>query len=77
MSFVRRIIGMGKAGQMKFKEPIVFTGGVAKNPAIIKNFSDLLEKPVMTIDIPQSTAAMGAALTAINLYEKEVAKANV
>jgi len=77
LSIVRRIIGMGKAGQMKFKEPIVFTGGVAKNPAIIKNFSDLLEKPVMTIDIPQSTAAMGAALTAINLYEKEVAKANV
>lgn len=77
LSIVRRIIGMGKAGQMKFKEPIVFTGGVAKNPAIAKDFSDLLGKPVMTIDVPQSTAAMGAALTAIKLYEKEVVGKNV
>lgn len=77
LSIVRRIISMGKSSQITFKEPIVFTGGVANNPAISKDFSNLLEKPVMTIDIPQSTAAMGAALTAINLYEKEVAKANV
>lgn len=77
LSIVRRIIGMGKAGQMTFKEPIVFTGGVAKNPAIAKNFSDILGKPVTTVEIPQSTAAMGAALTALKLYEKEVVRKNV
>lgn len=77
LSIVRRIINMGKSGQITFKEPIVFTGGVAKNPAIAKDFSDLLGKPVMTIDVPQSTAAMGAALTAIKLYEKEVVGKNV
>lgn len=77
LSIVRRIIGMGRAGQMTFKEPIVFTGGVAKNPAIAKDFSDLLGKPVITVEIPQSTAAMGAALTALKLYEKEVVERNV
>lgn len=77
LSIVRRIIGMGKAGQMTYKEPIVFTGGVAKNPAIAKDFSDLLGKPVITVEIPQSTAAMGAALTALKLYEKEVVGKNV
>ena len=70
-SIVRRIVGMGKAGQMDFKEPIVFSGGVATNEAIVKQFSDHLSKPVKAVKIPQSTAAFGAALIAKKQYEKE------
>ena len=70
-SIIRRIVGMGKAGQMTFKEPIVFSGGVAKNAAIVNQFSEYLSKPVTAVALPQSTAALGAALTAKRMYEKE------
>lgn len=70
-AIVRRIIGMGKAGQMTFKEPIVFSGGVAYNEGITKEFSEQLKKPVTAMKMPQSVAALGAALTALKQYKAE------
>lgn len=70
-SIVRRIVTMGKSGQIKFKEPIVFSGGVAKNEGIRKEFSRVLGKNVIALDMPQSTAALGAALTALKIYSEE------
>ena len=70
-SIVRRVIGMGRAGQIRYLEPIVFTGGVAKNAGIVQDLSSHLGKPVEVVDLPQSTAALGAALTALKEYRKE------
>ena len=72
LSVVRRIISLGKSGQIAFKEPIVFSGGVAKNDGIRKQFADMLGKPVAALHAPQSTGAIGAALSAIKEYEKNI-----
>lgn len=71
-SIVRRVVGMGKAGQVRFLEPIVFTGGVAKNAGIVRDLSIHLGKPIRVIELPQSTGAYGAAITALKEYKKEV-----
>ena len=65
-SVVKRIVNMGRAGQIAFEEPIVFTGGAAQNIGMVKEFKDLLGKEVLTTDTPQSTAALGAALFALD-----------
>ena len=75
-SIARRVINMGKAGQIRYVEPIVFTGGVANNLGVTKEFEELLGKKVTALQMPQSTAALGAALAAKQEYEKRV-KANV
>lgn len=69
-SIARRILAMGRAAQIQYLEPIVFSGGVAKNHAIARIFSELLKKPVTPLEVPQSTAALGAALKAQKEYEK-------
>jgi predicted CoA-substrate-specific enzyme activase len=69
-SIARRILAMGRSAQIQYEEPIVFSGGVAKNDAIAEIFSDLLGKKVTPIEMPQSTAALGAALRAHREYEK-------
>ena len=69
-SIARRIISMGRAAQITYKPPIVFSGGVANNAAIADIFADLLGKPVKALSLPQSTAALGAALKAKTEYAK-------
>lgn len=69
-SIARRIIAMGRSAQISYKEPIVFSGGVAHNDAIRAIFEDLLKKPVKALELPQSTAALGAALRALKEYKK-------
>lgn len=63
-SIARRIVSMGKAGQISYISPIVFSGGVANNEAIADIFADILGKPVRALKLPQSTAALGAAIRA-------------
>lgn len=70
-SIAKRVLAMGRAAQIPYDEPIVFSGGVANNDAITQIFADLLKKPVVAIDLPQSTAALGAALRALREYKKE------
>lgn len=67
-SIARRIISMGRGAQISYTPPIVFSGGVANNEAIADIFSELLGKPVKALKLPQSTAALGAALRAKTEY---------
>jgi predicted CoA-substrate-specific enzyme activase len=64
ISVAKRVIAMGKAGQIRYQPPIIFSGGVANNEGVTKAFSDLLGKEVTAIRNPQNTAALGAALVA-------------
>ncbi len=70
-SIARRILAMGRSAQISYTEPIVFSGGVANNEAIADIFADLLGKPVTAIKMPQSTAALGAALRARKMWASE------
>ncbi len=70
-SISSRVISMGRNARISYQEPIVFSGGVANNLAIAEIFSQMLGKKVVAIDNPQSTAAFGAAITALKLYKKE------
>lgn len=70
LSIVKRIIAMGKAGQIAFKEPVVFSGGVANNVGVKVAFEKLLGKKVDAIENPQFTGAYGAAMYAIEKHAK-------
>lgn len=70
LSIARRIIAMGKAGRIMFSEPIVFSGGVAKNVGVKAAFEQLLKKKINAIENPQNTGAFGAAIYAKDKYEK-------
>jgi len=63
-SIAKRVIGMGLGGQITFEEPIVFSGGVAKNIGVVKAIEEELGKKVITPKEPQITAALGAAIFA-------------
>lgn len=63
-SIAKRVIGMGVGGQISYNEPIVFSGGVAKNIGVVKAIEEELGKKVITPKEPQITAALGAAIFA-------------
>jgi predicted CoA-substrate-specific enzyme activase len=63
-AIARRVIGMGAGGQVDYKEPIVFSGGLAKNVGVVKAIEEELGKKVITPEEPQITAALGAAILA-------------
>jgi len=63
-AIAKRVINMGTAGQISYEEPIVFSGGVAKNIGVIKAIEEVLGKKVVTPKEPQITAALGAAIFA-------------
>jgi predicted CoA-substrate-specific enzyme activase len=62
-AIARRVIGMGR-GQVDYREPIIFSGGVARNVGVVKAIEEELGKKVITPEEPQITAALGAALLA-------------
>lgn len=55
---------MGTAGQINYKEPIIFSGGVARNIGVVEAIEEELGKKVVTPKEPQITAALGTALFA-------------
>ena len=63
-AIAKRVINMGSAGLIKYKQPIVFSGGVAKNIGVVKAIEEELGRKVVTLDEPQITAALGAAIFA-------------
>ena len=68
-AIAKRVISMGAGGQVNFVEPIVFSGGVARNTGVVKAIEVELGKKVATLEQPQITAALGAAI-----FAKESAK---
>jgi predicted CoA-substrate-specific enzyme activase len=63
-AIAKRVIGMGITGQIGYVEPIVFSGGVAKNIGVVKAIEEELGRKVVTLEEPQITAALGAAILA-------------
>jgi predicted CoA-substrate-specific enzyme activase len=63
-AIAKRVIGMGAGGQINYNEPIVFSGGVARNIGVVKAIEEELGKKVITPEEPQITAALGAAILA-------------
>ncbi len=63
-AIAKRVVGMGAGGQINYKEPIVFSGGVARNSGVVKAIEEELGKKVVTLEEPQITAALGAAVFA-------------
>lgn len=63
-AIAKRVIALGTGGMMDYKEPIVFSGGVAKNVGVVRAIEGELKKKVTTPEYPQLTAAFGAALFA-------------
>jgi predicted CoA-substrate-specific enzyme activase len=63
-AIARRVVGMGAGGQVDYKEPIVFSGGVARNVGVVEAIEEELGKKVITPEEPQITAALGAAIFA-------------
>lgn len=64
---VHRAIGdriLGLSGKIKVTDPVVFTGGVALNPAMVRWLSERLKAEVVVPEDPQATGALGAAILA-------------
>lgn len=69
-AIAKRVISMGTSGQISYKEPIVFSGGVAKNIGVVKAIEEEIGKKVIVPQDPQITAALGAAIFARGYYEQ-------
>jgi len=63
-AIAKRVLGMGAAGQISYQEPVVFSGGVARNIGVVRAIEEELGKKVVVPTEPQITAALGAAIFA-------------
>jgi predicted CoA-substrate-specific enzyme activase len=63
----KRVVNMGKAGLITYQEPIVFSGGVARNIGVVKAIEEEVGKEILTPGEPQITAALGAAIFAAEM----------
>lgn len=63
-AIAKRVISMGRSVQIRFDEPICFSGGVARNSGVVRAIEEELGKSIMTPEEPQLTAALGAAIYA-------------
>lgn len=61
-SIARRVSGL--VGRVGLREPVVMTGGVAKNIGVVKALEKELSVPIIIPDKPQIVGALGAALFA-------------
>jgi predicted CoA-substrate-specific enzyme activase len=59
---------LGLVAQVGKASPVVMTGGVAKNPALVRFLSEALGLPIEMLDEPQIAGALGAALIAREEY---------
>ena len=64
ISVTKRVAAMGRQVGIAFKQPIVISGGIAKNVAAKRAFEERFGKSVHLIANPQMQAALGAALIA-------------
>jgi predicted CoA-substrate-specific enzyme activase len=63
-AIAKRVISMGVGGQIGYEEPIVFSGGVARNIGVSRALEEGLGKRILSPENPQLTAALGAAVFA-------------
>ena len=63
-AIAKRVISMGTGGQIRYEEPVVFSGGVARNIGVAKALEDELGKRILSPENPQLTGALGAAVFA-------------
>ncbi len=61
-SIARRSVALLK--RVKVYAPVIFTGGVAQNKALVAVLEELLETSILVPENPQITGALGAALSA-------------
>ncbi len=61
-SIAERLVSL--AGKVPLVAPIIFTGGVAKNPGTTKYLSEALREELLVPEEPQITCALGASLLA-------------
>ena len=61
-SVVRRAAGMLK--RINITDPLLFAGGVARNPCIVKILKEATGKEILVPEEPQMVGALGAALIA-------------
>lgn len=67
-SVVRRVNMLVQKARLE--EPIVMTGGVAKNVGVIAAFERLLQTKLLIPEDPQMIGAVGAAILAAETYKK-------
>jgi predicted CoA-substrate-specific enzyme activase len=66
---------LGLVAQVGKASPVVITGGVAKNRALVHYLSEALRLPIEMLDEPQIAGAYGAALIARDEHRGNVAAA--
>ncbi|RPI78934.1 MAG: 2-hydroxyglutaryl-CoA dehydratase [Desulfobacteraceae bacterium] len=65
------------ANRLKIKEPVVLTGGGAKNQGLIQALSRQFKTPLLIPEEPLITGALGAALLGLDLAQKTREQGNV
>lgn len=68
-AMAKRTIGL--VARVGKRDPIVMTGGVARNPAAVRAIEDALATRLILPQRPQIAGALGAALFALDDYRKE------
>jgi predicted CoA-substrate-specific enzyme activase len=68
-AMAKRTIGL--VARVGKRDPIVMTGGVARNPAAVRHIEDALATKLILPERPQIAGALGAALFALDDYRKE------
>ena len=71
-SLVSRIVRMVK--RLSVKDPVIMTGGVAKNRGVVKVLSDKLGRPISVPAEPLISGALGAALLGKELVKRAAKK---
>ncbi|MBN2074787.1 MAG: 2-hydroxyglutaryl-CoA dehydratase [Dehalococcoidales bacterium] len=69
-AIAKRVINMGKTGQISYEKLIVFSGGLAMNQGVVKAIEEELGMKVATPEEPQITAALGAAVFALESLDR-------
>lgn len=70
LAVAKRVTQMAKRCMGTLQEDIVFTGGVANSEGVRRAMEEQCGKPVYTLDRPQITGCMGAALIALEQAEE-------
>lgn len=68
-SVVKRVATLAK--RVGVEDKVVMVGGVAKNTGIVKAMSKVLERDIIVPEHPQLNGAIGAAVFAYELAQKE------